>query len=133
LKGDLISLTIKAGQSSDGQKGIDPKVTDKELEVGRRAVMVGYATTIVAPIMVVLTSIAVIPLIIKETEVQKINENLRRKAFVDRTVYPGESHFGFVYFPVTNRETLRDAEALTIKAKELSSDKELKFVFQIKE
>jgi hypothetical protein len=65
-------------------------------------------------------------------EAHMLNENLKKKAFVDRTVFPGESHSGFVYFQIKGSDDLKNIFAIVVKVKNIRFDNELSVDFKIK-
>jgi hypothetical protein len=67
----------------------------------------------------------------QEQDIRIINENLKRKALTDRTLFPGESHFGFVYFKVADREDAQQIAEIIVRAKNIQSEKEIIYVFRI--
>jgi hypothetical protein len=51
----------------------------------------------------------------------QINDNLTKKALTDRTLYPGEVHSGFVYFPLSSPAIASDITTVVVKAKNLKT------------
>jgi hypothetical protein len=68
---------------------------------------------------------------------QKINdaiftkENISRKEFVDRTIYPGELHNGFIYFQIKSRDEADEIVAIGVKVKELRSQGDVDFMIDV--
>ena len=134
------SFAVKAEQQSDITEGMDhPSVSVPE---GART----YETTssifvtstgIIAPGLTLIALPVLLPLDIHfkkiRADIRNINENLEKKAFVDRTISPGELASGFVYFQIKDRESAKKIAIIFMKAKGIPSDKDLNFVLQIKE
>ena len=60
-----------------------------------------------------------------------ILQNIRRKALVDRSLYPGELHHGFVYFYIKRRDALGNRARLELEIKNLSTDGMSRFDFTL--
>lgn len=88
---------------------------------------------VMIPVMIPTSAVAIVQLydFKKEGDNIKINQNLIRKGFIDKTVFPKESHSGFLYFKVKDREAIKNVIAIIIKAKNTFTDEGLNFVFQI--
>ena len=69
---------------------------------------------------------------LKERDNEKIRQNLMRKAFLDKTIFPKESYSGFLYFQMKDLEGMKKVVAVLIKAKNVISNEEQTFVFQIR-
>lgn len=140
LEKKAFSLAMKVQQQADTKEGIDPSLPKSTrvnpLQSGPVAVL-GLATAVLAPGLVLLSLPVLVPVDMHakkiEGDIRKINENLNNKGFVDRTIFPGESHSGFVYFQVQDTETVKNVSIMLIKAKGIVSDKELDFVLKIKD
>lgn len=65
-------------------------------------------------------------------EANTLNENLKKNAFVDRTVFPNERHSGFVYFQIKGSDDLKNILAIVVKAKNIRFDKDLSFDYKFK-
>jgi hypothetical protein len=68
----------------------------------------------------------------RDIDVNKMNENMIKKVLIDRTIYPGETYSGFVYFNVGDERTIKEIRVILIRAKNISTDKEFDLIFQIK-
>ena len=137
------SIVMK-GEDSDSQRGTDDiihkyqKLLDFEKYPG---LFIGMgAIAIVNPIMLppIVTPIMLTPVVVlgfydtkKESDNAKINQNLMRKAFLDKTIFPGGSHSGFLYFQLKDQEVAKKVVAILIKVKNTISNEEQSFVFQI--
>jgi len=129
----FFSIAMEASQQTS-DKDLAVPMPQKEIDTLKYTGLgiVGVSSIIGPPIMLIPGMAVMGYAAKKEIDIKEINENLSRKAFIDRTVYPGESHSGFVYFPVRDREASQNIAAVLVKAKDIPSDKELTFVFQIK-
>lgn len=144
----FFSAALETVKEPETKEGTDPSVSvPKEADVAKWAGLATAEVGVVGPAVGAAAGVIVAPgpglvlipitlsLAIYATKIEgdilKINDNLSKKAFVDRTVFPGESHSGFIYFQLKNREGLQNISAIMIKAKQIPSEKELDFIFQI--
>lgn len=139
-KGQFKVITIGQTQS-DGKNSVD-RLTQKNYQDRtllntkakegyselRSGALIGSSFPILLPVA----------LSMMNTGDQRINdaivasENISRKEFVDRTIYPGESHQGFIYFHIKSREELDKIVAIEVKIKELRSEEYVTFMFNVK-
>jgi hypothetical protein len=104
----------------------DPLVKEKILWGGGLA-----GVLLVTPTIFVLP-LALIPAFLidqKIAEINYINMNIKNRSFVDRTIYPGETQSGFIYFRVPGREPVSHIKCINLAVKELRSEKEQQFIF----
>jgi hypothetical protein len=77
--------------------------------------------------------IGVIPLALlldqRKAQMDYVYMNIKNRSFVDRTVYPGETHSGFIYFRVPGREAVNQIDGINLTVKDLRSEKEQEFTF----
>ena len=132
LEKKFFSAVMKVEKETDTKAAAEPAVPPVPGELSTAVAITIGVTGIVAPVFVIVPGLPVLFFLAKqEDDIQKANENLKEKAFVDRTIFNGESHCGFVYFQVKDREAAQEISIISIKAKNITSDKELNFVFQI--
>jgi hypothetical protein len=131
VQAESFSLSKKGGTVTDS-KGGEAQAPRPNLDGAQAGVAAGGVIAAAAiPLLMVPAVFAIIVMDKKMANATAINENLRKNAFVGRTVLPGESHSGFVYFKVGSRDEAKDLGTISSRVKELKSDKELLFVYQI--
>jgi hypothetical protein len=62
---------------------------------------------------------------------QVYGRNLERKELLDRTLYPGESCSGFIYFPLKDRVTVGNIQAVQVILKDVKTKQETFFILRI--
>lgn len=60
-----------------------------------------------------------------------INQNLRDNAFIDRTLFPGEAHSGFIYFQMRDATEIQAIAGISIRVTNMVLDEELAFDFEV--
>jgi hypothetical protein len=58
--------------------------------------------------------------------------NLERKELLDRTLYPGESYSGFIYFPLKDGVAVENIQAAQVILKDIKTKHETLFTLRIK-
>jgi hypothetical protein len=66
-------------------------------------------------------------------DVKLINRNLRKKAFIDRSIFPGEVNSGFVYFQMREETAISAISTMSTRVTNILLDKELSFDFKIEQ
>ncbi|MCK9420771.1 MAG: hypothetical protein M0R70_15540 [Nitrospirae bacterium] len=61
-----------------------------------------------------------------------VSESISRREFVDRTVYPGESHQGFIYFPFTPKDTIDASKTIKATIRDVQSEQYISFEIKLK-
>jgi hypothetical protein len=61
-----------------------------------------------------------------------VNENMRKKTFVDKTLFSNENHSGFIYFQINNQTSLKNISVISVKTTKIISDEVLNFNFTLK-
>ena len=61
-----------------------------------------------------------------------ITDNLTRKSFSDCTIFPNESHSGFIYFPVKSNEIGQNDMVINVKAINMTNNNTMPFIFEVK-
>jgi len=61
-----------------------------------------------------------------------ITDNLTRKSFSDCTIFPNESHSGFIYFPIKSNEIGQNDMVINVKAINMTNNKTMPFIFEVK-
>jgi hypothetical protein len=128
------SIAIK-GENSDTKSGTDATIpkNQKILDLEKNpelAVAMGVISVVAPGIVLSLTPLMMYE-DIKRINIMKKNYNMMMKAFIDKTIFPKESHSGFLYFQVKDQQVIRNVVAIIVKTKNTLTDEELRFVFQI--
>jgi hypothetical protein len=63
--------------------------------------------------------------------ITQITQNMKRKELSDRTIYPGESHNGFIYIQVDKKEMIDVIESISLNAKNTRTGEILTFNFYL--
>jgi hypothetical protein len=61
-----------------------------------------------------------------------IMQNMSKKELLDKTIFPGDLHYGFLYFKLKDMEAIKKAKIIQLKAKNPRSEEEVTFIFNIK-
>lgn len=123
----LVLLTLKGGDAWNAGPVLAKGNTQLAGATGALASLVLTPPIIGLPAAIGLSYFA-------ESEVAKarlIKSNLERKEFLDRTVYPGEAHRGFVYFKLGNRDMVSDLVAVKVEVEKLRRWEKVSFVFYL--
>ena len=67
----------------------------------------------------------------QRADADSVIANLRKKLLIDRTIYPGQSNAGFVYFQMKDKEEINKVSSILIKSKMMISDEEIVFNYKI--
>jgi len=102
-------------------------------------VLPGVVTSVAfSPTIFILPSAAIIPIIVaggfvekQKADIRIINDNLTKKELVDKSLFPGELHSGFVYFQIKDKDKINDIKQLVVKVKNMVSGKELIFSYDM--
>jgi hypothetical protein len=134
IEGGQISLALRQGaaRAEEGQATVP--VTDKTGALSTAVVPLAIAGVLFTP--AALAGIALLPFLAaaerqRDVAVQ-INDNLTKKALTDRTLYPGEVHSGFVYFPLSSPAMVSDIAAVEVKVKNLKTSQLMKVVLPVR-
>jgi hypothetical protein len=91
-----------------------------------------------SPTILILPPAAIIPIIMaggfvekQKADIRIINDNLTKKEFVDKSLFPGELHSGFVYFQIKDKDMTTDIKQVLVKIKNMLSGKEIIFSYDI--
>ena len=118
----MVMLRDKAATSATDQASVKVPTTGKTLQ-GAISVL-GY-TGVFLPVAG-MAGIALLPFLLaaehQRDTALKINDNLTKKALTDRTLYPGETASGFVYFPLSQPEQVSDVAGFVVKVKNLKTN-----------
>ena len=60
-----------------------------------------------------------------------IIENLEKKEFIDKTIFPNRNNSGFIYFQMKDKDEIKKISYIVIKGKLLLLDKEITFNFKL--
>jgi hypothetical protein len=136
LDKNSFSIAMKSQPTSDSEKTTDPSISlnRKEIDALNYSAigLIGTSLIIGPPILLVPGLIADFYAGKKYVDNRKINDNLLKKAFIDKTVYPNDSHSGFVYFKLKDRDDIQNICELLVVPIKISSDEKVIFEFRIK-
>lgn len=128
-----VSLLRKGQAAAKGES--DPTVPNRSLPIGHKAVVAVWYTMIAAvPFAPVTLVPGIIAGSIAETEEKKVeftNQMLVEGAFRSRTLFPGETHRGFVYFQAKDASGLKEVSALSLKATNMATGEETAFTIDL--
>jgi hypothetical protein len=64
-------------------------------------------------------------------EAKIIMQNMSKKELLDKTIFPGDLHYGFLYFKLEDMGTIAKIEVIQIKAKNTKTEQEVAFIFKL--
>jgi hypothetical protein len=68
----------------------------------------------------------------KAQDYKTITDNLTKKGFTDSTIFPHESHSGFIYFPIKENELGQNNLVINVKVINMTANKPVSFRFDVK-
>jgi len=118
----LIGLDLESTETAESP---NPAKLKSEMDMASGALIV---TVIAMPFI----STALYPIFGKlHTEAQIIVQNLKEKELLEKTLAPGGSQYGFVYFHFPNKKISRDNLIIQIKAVNLEGGGILTFIYYL--
>ncbi len=118
----MVMLRDKTATAATDQASVKVPATGKTLQ-GAISVL-GYSGVFLP--VAGMAGIALLPFLLaaehQRDTALKINDNLTKKGLVDRTLYPGETASGFVYFPLSKPEQVSDVAGFVVKVKNLKTN-----------
>ncbi len=124
----MVVLQDKAAQPGAEQPGVTVPTAGQNLMAVIGPLAAAGAVVPVAG----LAAIALLPFLAvagsREEKAKQVNDNLTKKALVDRTLYPGETASGFVYFPLSQPDQASKVAGFAVRVKNLKTDQVVEVV-----